>query len=114
MSFRPEQIFIGRDTKSRLHKVIRIGRAQAEAVLPGSLPQDLCGTEGRIMTPDELADNFINKMIAMEYPEVLDLERELKDAEKKFTDQLAALDKALQATEEKFLADQAKGGKKKK
>lgn len=114
MAYRPEQLFISRETKSRLHKVLRIGKAQAEAVLPGSLPQDLCGVEGRIMTVDELAENLLTKIIRVEYPEVFELEQALKDTEKRFTDQRAAIEKELKDAEEKFLAAQSKKAPKRK
>lgn len=105
-SYRTEQLFIRRETRSRLFKVLRLGKAVAEQVLPGSMPTGL-SVEDRIMTADELADSLINKMIAIDYPEVLELEKALGETEKKFNEQRAALQLELQNTEQQFAAKHA-------
>lgn len=78
MSYRSSQLYIKPETKARLRLVLKLfPQAKPANALP----------DASSVTADELGDTLINNAIVTEYPEVMEVEREIARV------QQAAIDK---------------------
>ncbi len=78
MSYRTAQIFIQYRTLSRLRSAVKL------------YPRGVVDSEAQRMTQetaDERADRLLNEAIDREYPDVVEMEKELNQIEKKYMEQ---------------------------
>ena len=91
MNARKAELYVERQTKDRLFKVLKLYPQQTAQEVRDEYGDRSMGT--RSVTPDELADRILREYIEDKFPMVIELEQELARVEKVMIEETRKLSK---------------------